>query len=340
MRENKALRAAGVLFLATMFSTCVVSGTYAKYTAVAPGVNEARVAKFGVVAKISGSLYGDAYKDEIVNYDDESATVQVASQGDGAVAPGTENNGDFAFGISGKPEVDVKVYSEIKYDNIFLKRGAYGVAKKIDDINPNNFQAYKDMTTSGGFRALLQTGAGSPGPLYIVADDESIDATKEYYLITDYAVLSNDYYPVTYSLEGASSYDPSTLPDPTAVDTIALLSNQALSQMSGTQSGKVCTSEKIFKANTDLSDDTVGTGISEEKIHWKWEFNLDDSKNLADTILGILSSGSTTNGVPIILKGQITGNSAYFENLTKDSEKSNYSLSTKFDIKLKIEQVD
>ena len=32
MKKNKTLRAAGILFLATMLTTCMTAGTFAKYT--------------------------------------------------------------------------------------------------------------------------------------------------------------------------------------------------------------------------------------------------------------------------------------------------------------------
>lgn len=48
MKKNKTLRAAGILFLATMLTTCMTAGTFAKYTTSDSANDSARVAKFGV----------------------------------------------------------------------------------------------------------------------------------------------------------------------------------------------------------------------------------------------------------------------------------------------------
>ena len=54
MRKNKAMRAAGGMLIATLLSTSIVSGTYAKYVTEDSGSDTARVAKFGVVVTADG----------------------------------------------------------------------------------------------------------------------------------------------------------------------------------------------------------------------------------------------------------------------------------------------
>lgn len=76
-----------------MFTTCMVSGTHAKYTSSSTVSDTARVAKFGIVANVSGSLFGNAYKDSIVEYDDTSATVRVTTSGSyDIIAPGSKTD--------------------------------------------------------------------------------------------------------------------------------------------------------------------------------------------------------------------------------------------------------
>lgn len=58
MKKNKTLRAAGILFLATMLTTCMTAGTFAKYTTGDRAEDSARVAKFGVTVTADGSLFG------------------------------------------------------------------------------------------------------------------------------------------------------------------------------------------------------------------------------------------------------------------------------------------
>ena len=61
MKKNKAMRAAGVLVIATLLTTCLTAGTFAKYTTTDSATDSARVAKFGVTVVANGSLYGSAY---------------------------------------------------------------------------------------------------------------------------------------------------------------------------------------------------------------------------------------------------------------------------------------
>ena len=48
MKKNFMMRAASVLLVAVMLTTCAISGTFAKYVTSDSGSDFARVAKFGV----------------------------------------------------------------------------------------------------------------------------------------------------------------------------------------------------------------------------------------------------------------------------------------------------
>ena len=113
MKKNLMMRAASVLLVAVMLTTCAISGTFAKYVTAETGSDSARVAKFGVQITANGSTFAETY-----NTDDTSAgigAVSVSSDGTGAhtklVAPGTKK--DMAsMVLSGTPEVAVKVSYE------------------------------------------------------------------------------------------------------------------------------------------------------------------------------------------------------------------------------------
>lgn len=112
MTKNKMMRIASVLLVAVLLSTCAISGTFAKYVTTANGTDTARVAKWGVTITTTGDMFGDAYKDGVVNFvDDENVdtiTVQADTEGTNVVAPGT--NGTLAaYDVAGTPEVDVEV---------------------------------------------------------------------------------------------------------------------------------------------------------------------------------------------------------------------------------------
>lgn len=111
MKKNKMMRIASVLLIAAMLSTCVISGTFAKYVTSGTGTDSARVAKWGVEVIANGSAFGYFYKsaEGTISSEYEAATDSVASSnGEKLVAPGT---GDevVAMSITGRPEVDVSV---------------------------------------------------------------------------------------------------------------------------------------------------------------------------------------------------------------------------------------
>ena len=114
MRKNKMMRTASGLLVATLLTTSVISGTFAKYTTEATGRDSARVAKFGVEITAHGTMFADEYD---TDDQDVAATItkSVVRSGveDAVVAPGTK--GDLANAtITGKPEVAVRVTYEPK----------------------------------------------------------------------------------------------------------------------------------------------------------------------------------------------------------------------------------
>lgn len=143
MRKNKAMRAAGGMLIATLLSTSIVSGTYAKYVTEDSGSDTARVAKFGVVVTADGDLFSDTYKTTAntpgVSADNkaDAASLSVVSAAyasgngvdgtDHVVAPGTKNTDGLTFTVTGKPEVAVKVEFAIAdgSSDIWLGAGTY-----------------------------------------------------------------------------------------------------------------------------------------------------------------------------------------------------------------------
>lgn len=104
MKKNIAMRLASGIMLASLLSTCVISGTFAKYTTSDTATDSARVAKWGVTVDVAGE---DAFA---MTYDNTAPGTQVKSTVD-VVAPGT--NGTLAtVDVTGTPEVAVKVTYE------------------------------------------------------------------------------------------------------------------------------------------------------------------------------------------------------------------------------------
>lgn len=110
MRKNKMMRAASGILVATLMTTSIISGTFAKYTTSASASDDARVAKFGVVVTANGTMFADEYAtdDKSVSGTITKSVITSGRTGDAVIAPGTEGTLANAT-LSGTPEVAVRV---------------------------------------------------------------------------------------------------------------------------------------------------------------------------------------------------------------------------------------
>jgi len=115
MKKNKMLRIASILLVVTLLSTCVISGTFAKYITKAEGEDQARVAKWGIVLtmKDDGFFKSEYETDDTKGY--TGLSVKADNGDDKLVAPGTKG-GEFEATVKGTPEVAVRYILEIPAD--------------------------------------------------------------------------------------------------------------------------------------------------------------------------------------------------------------------------------
>lgn len=128
MKKNVMMRIASVLLVAVMLTTCVISGTFAKYVTSGEGTDTARVAKFGVAITANGTTFANAYQDDPVN-----AAVEVKSTVN-VVAPGTGKE-MASMTLTGTPEVAVKVSYVADFalsDNWTVEGGVFYCPLKIN----------------------------------------------------------------------------------------------------------------------------------------------------------------------------------------------------------------
>ena len=92
MRKNKFMRAASGLLVAVLLTTCVISGTFAKYTTKSEGSDTARVAKWGF-KEDSTLVLKDLFK---TSYEDTTNGETVKSNTK-VIAPGTSGSAQFGF---------------------------------------------------------------------------------------------------------------------------------------------------------------------------------------------------------------------------------------------------
>lgn len=102
MKKTKLMRAALLLLVLTLITSCFVGGTFAKYVTEGKSTDKARVAKWGVTVTATGDTFADTYSNN------NEVTVKASEK---VVAPGTEGK-MAAVKLSGTPEVAVKVSYE------------------------------------------------------------------------------------------------------------------------------------------------------------------------------------------------------------------------------------
>ena len=127
MKKNKMMRAASALMVATLLTTSVISGTFAKYTTNAVGGDVARVATWGFTQTTIelDDLFKNAY-DSTTNPTVKNST---ESNSD-LIAPGTTGSDTFSFTYAGQENAP-----EVAYTFEVSTEGSY-CAEDIKN-NPN-----------------------------------------------------------------------------------------------------------------------------------------------------------------------------------------------------------
>ncbi len=108
MKKTKLMRAALLLLVLTLITSCFVGGTFAKYTTRAEGSDTARVAKWGVEITANGATFANKYATDTGNVVGTIANSVVSANADKVIAPGTKGN-MVGMTITGTPEVAVSV---------------------------------------------------------------------------------------------------------------------------------------------------------------------------------------------------------------------------------------
>lgn len=126
MKKTKFMRAALLLLVLTLITSCFVGGTFAKYTTSTTGNDSARVAYWG---------FDQAAATEIklfdTTYDNGNVT---SSNTDNVIAPGTSKTSTFAFGYTNNTAKNITA-PEVKY-NFKVDVTTTGTTTKLDD-NPS-----------------------------------------------------------------------------------------------------------------------------------------------------------------------------------------------------------
>lgn len=307
MKKNRMMRLASSLLVLTLLTTSIISGTFAKYVTTDSAEDTARVAKWGVTALVSGSLFGENYvpnsaqesKDEISATAQQS--VDVSSTGGNIVAPGTRNTEGLTLSVTGTPEVANTVAvskdaaSELK--DIVLKTGSYATLVKAGGVTEDNVTDYY---------------AESNGSYTKVANQNDYQEDTVYYELHDSVTLAADYYPIDWTLtksgETGAAYS-STAELYTAIE-------NAFNTAAGGQN------------NANAAIDTTYT------VTWSWDFEDDTDKEVcdgADTILGNIIAKAADQ---VVVKTADNGTTY------TTIEATDYCTEVAFNVTLTVTQVD
>ena len=264
--KNKFLKIAALVAMLCLVTTCAISTTFAKYATEDSASDTARVAKWGITASASGTLFGKAYTDTIVAQDANGITVKAnesVAQSENVVAPGTQNDVGFWVILEGTPEVAYKVTSAFDDNNhsIYLAEGSYGKMVPVSGVN--------NATDISSFYTLEN------GEYKLVSGN--FDANTVYYQLLNATDVTDTYAPIEWTV---------TIHDTTVADH----SNCACPAHTST----------VYPNNTDY-DALLGAYMNKEgdvneavdtmlQFTWKWDFDGNDG---ADTILGDLIAGET-----------------------------------------------
>lgn len=152
MEKNRMMRLASALLILTLLTTCMISGTFAKYTTQATGEDTARVAKWGVTVSTHTDLFAISY----TNTNDNSGTVTVKSEGaDKLVAPGTTGIG---LGVTSEGTPEVSYEMKIKLNDTTVKMPSLKYTPKdatdASIYEPVKFSVLNDTTLIKGDMTL------------------------------------------------------------------------------------------------------------------------------------------------------------------------------------------
>lgn len=187
MKKNVMMRTASALLVLVLLTTCIISGTFAKYITSAEGSDSARVAKFGVEVTASGSMFSKNYND-VADGNGIATTAKGSvdsSDNDNILAPGTKGE-MVKMTLSGTPEVKVQV----AYSGIVEMNGKW-LAKQDKDAAESY---YCPLKITVGTTVLYGLDYNSEDEFKKAIEDaiNAVATTKTYKALTDLSGENSD----------------------------------------------------------------------------------------------------------------------------------------------------
>ncbi|MBP3300019.1 MAG: hypothetical protein J6M34_00765 [Clostridia bacterium] len=153
MKKNNMMRIASVLLVAVLLTSCVIAGTFAKYTSSATGSDSARVAYWGFETDNTDIVFADLFKtayvnDEVLSDGANAANNTAAVEETDIIAPGTTNKATFSFDYVNY-KTDAITAPEVAY-NVTITTAGSAIAAEIEDNTNIQWKLTKtvDATTT------------------------------------------------------------------------------------------------------------------------------------------------------------------------------------------------
>ncbi len=277
------MRIASILLVVTLLSTCVISGTFAKYVTKAEGTDSARVAKWGVLVSVEGGTFDTKYTTHDDAYEGEFSVI--AEDETKVVAPGTSSadvEDTLKATITGKPEVAARYTIEAKdFQDVVLPAGTYTDYTKLgaDGEYSEEFTLAKDyapvkwdITISKGSKTVTMTEL-----LYDNLPDNYRQVAENYGLSKDGCSLT-DAITIIQKVAGNEAYK-------------QVVEAGLQSVVSGGSNFQLSADNGDIKLSYDF-DPNKDMGFTFE-LTWAWAFEQEDVElyDKADTLLGNIAAG-------------------------------------------------
>ncbi len=298
MKKNKMMRIASILMVATLITTCAISGTFAKYVTKASGEDKARVAKWGIVLDISGSsVFAEKYAatDEKYLAAEGKYSVESSVAGEKVVAPGTnakEANGQLVAHVKGTPEVATRYALVVdKAQDVVLPAGTYTDYTEL--VNGDNGYGYTKTFKLDKAYAPIKWDLAIAKGTAITADNPgtSLAATLWTAFTAQHEQLTN----YGFSADGVSIYD--------AVEIIKKVAgNDGYKKLVDQALANVVSGGRNFQLNVDAETGKIELSYDFDAnkdmdfyfgLDWEWAFEQENVElyDKADTLLGNIAAG-------------------------------------------------
>lgn len=199
MKKNRMMRIASVLLVAVLLSTCVISGTFAKYTTSATASDAARVAKWGFNATTFSieDLFVAAYDDSVASANGTDNVIAPGTKGSTTIkfAPedGTAPEVAYSIKVEATTTVDVATNSICKNANI--KWALYAEGTEENAIQWGTFSALLTSINSLSQDRIEENNLPTLNGNYVIAwvwDFNNVDNVEDSQNVTDTAMGNAD----------------------------------------------------------------------------------------------------------------------------------------------------